>query len=216
MSENDSSSSVPPRSLGASNLAGFGRVAIFLAIAMGATFFWQQYNSVYHLAIVDPGVLFRDGARSTRELSMALDRTHAKTVVCLIDDKEMSDAAKPQFKQEVDLLIQNKLKMERIPVTLGGWPTSGDIQRFLSIAEKKENQPILIHCAQGVRRTGMFVAAYQMSILGYDKERTKLAIVTFGHSEKTINDIRRFIDGYDAANRRVTEITPKTAPAIQP
>jgi hypothetical protein len=36
-----------------------------------------------------------------------------------------------------------------------------------------------------------------MSVLGYDKEKAKNAILTFGHSDNTINDIRRFIDGYD-------------------
>ena len=49
----------------------------------------------------------------------------------------------------------------------------------------------------------MMVAAYQESVLGYDKEKTKAAILTFGHSDKTINDIKRFIDGYDPKMKTV-------------
>jgi protein tyrosine/serine phosphatase len=62
---------------------------------------------------------------------------------------------------------------------------------------------VLVHCAQGVRRTGFFVAAYQMSVMGYDQQKAKDSILTFGHSDNTINDIRKFIDGYDAKEQAV-------------
>ena len=51
--------------------------------------------------------------------------------------------------------------------------------------------PVLLHCAQGVRRTAMFVAAYQESVLGYDKQRAKDAIISFGHSDRTVSEIKR-------------------------
>jgi protein tyrosine/serine phosphatase len=62
---------------------------------------------------------------------------------------------------------------------------------------------VLIHCAQGVRRTGMFVAAYQESVLGYDKSKAKAAVVSFGHGRNTIEQIDRFIDGYDPKSQTV-------------
>lgn len=69
-------------------------------------------------------------------------------------------------------------------------------------------QPMLIHCAQGVRRTGMLVAAYQMTVLGWDKEKTKAAILTFGHSDRTVNDVKKFIDVYDPVTQTVPEGLP--------
>ena len=36
------------------------------------------------------------------------------------------------------------------------------------------------------------------------EEKTKAAILTFGHSERSIGDVKRFIDVYDPVKREVT------------
>jgi protein tyrosine/serine phosphatase len=179
---------------------------LITVIALTAVGFvvWRHYFATYHLATVQEGVLYRDGARSVHELESAIDKVHPRTVVCLVDDNEIADPAKPQFAQEFALLKQRGIKAERVPVKLGGWPSTQDIRRFLSVTAEPGNQPVLVHCAQGVRRTAMMVAAYQESTLGYDKEKAKAAILTFGHSDSTVNDIRRFIDGYDPKTQTVS------------
>jgi len=180
--------------------------AFVIALALllvGSVLVWKYSFSTYHFAAVQEGVLYRDGAAHLNQLQHAVEKSHAKTVICLVDDSEMSDSTKPQFRQEMNYLHDHGVRVERIPVTLGGWPTSSDIQHFLDVTTNKKNQPVLVHCAQGVRRTAMMVAAYQESVLGYDKQKAKSAILTFGHSDKTINDIRRFIDGYDPVSRTV-------------
>jgi protein tyrosine/serine phosphatase len=68
-----------------------------------------------------------------------------------------------------------------------------------------------VHCAQGVRRTGMMVAAYQESVLGYDRERATQEILRFGHSDRSIGDVRRFIDVYDPVKREVTAELPHSS-----
>jgi protein tyrosine/serine phosphatase len=173
-------------------------LAIFLAIAVGGAFAYQHFTSVYHLATVQPGVLYRDGARSLGELKRAVARVQPKTVICLVTEEEIADPATPHFREEFAWLSEQGIRVERIPIRRDRLPSRDDVQRFLSWTAKPENQPVLIHCAQGVRRTGMMVAAFQMSVLGYDKERAKQAILTFGHSESTIGEIRSFIDGYDS------------------
>lgn len=176
-------------------------LAVLLLLAAAGGLYWWQARQAYHLATVQPGVLYRDGAKSASQFLAALDRVHPRTVVSLVDANESSDPTKPQFAQEATLCAQKGVKLEKIEVKLGGWPTDQGIQRFLQIATDKQNQPVLVHCAQGVRRTAMFVAAYQESVLGYDAQRAKDAILTFGHSDRTINDIKRFIDHYDAKTR---------------
>jgi protein tyrosine/serine phosphatase len=177
-------------------------MAAMLIIGAAAAKVWQAHRA-YHLAVVQPGVLYRDGAKSESQFAAALDEVHPKTVVSLIDAAEQSDPSKPQFAAESKLCDSHGVKLERIEVKLGGWPTSENIQRFLAIVTDKQNQPVLVHCAQGVRRTGFFVAAYQESVLGYDRTKAKEAILSFGHSDNTVNDIRRFIDGYDPKTQSV-------------
>lgn len=184
---------------------------VALVLAAGG-FAWWRWVETYHLKTVREGVLYRDGHQSPREFVNAIGRVKPKTVVCLVDENEVKDPAKPQFQEEVRLLAEKGIKLEHIPVKLGGYPTTDDVRRFLGVVERKENQPVLVHCAQGVRRTGMMVAAYQMSLDAdrLDKEKAKAAIETFGHSERTTRDVKKFIDVYDPATREVTQTLKPT------
>ena len=171
-------------------------------------FAYQRWFDTYHLKTVQEGALYRDGVQSIDEFKTAVKRVKPRTVVCLVDEKEVADPEKPQFRQEMEYLQSQGIQLKHIPVKLGGWPTSEDVRLFLETASKPEQQPVLVHCAQGVRRTGMMVAAYQMSVQGLDKEKAKASIETFGHSERTVGDVKKFIDIYDPQQREVTATLP--------
>jgi protein tyrosine/serine phosphatase len=164
---------------------------------------WQKRH-IYHLAVVQEGILYRDGFKSEGQFAATLENVHPRTVVSLLDGAEQRDPRKSQFFQEQDMCSSRGIKLERIPVSLGGWPSTEDIQQFLTIVSDPKNQPVLVHCAQGVRRTGFFVAAYQESVLGYSKAKAENAILTFGHSDTTVEQIRRFLDGYDPKSQIVS------------
>jgi protein-tyrosine phosphatase len=172
---------------------------------------WRQWFETYHLAVVDPGKLYRDGNRGVREYANTLRKVRPKTVVTLIDDEELAHGAKPEFAAEAQLVQQRRdIELVRIPVPLGGWPDGDQIDRFLAIATDPAKQPVVVHCAQGVRRTGMLAAAYQMSVLGFSKQRAKAEMLTFGHSMRTVGDVQRFIDVYDPQARRMAESLPRS------
>jgi protein tyrosine/serine phosphatase len=177
-------------------------LVVGLAIGVGGFVLWQTHRT-YHFAVVQPGVLYRDGLKSTAQFAATLDRVHPKTVVSLIDERELADPTKPQLAAEEGLCESRHITLVRIPVTLGGWPATVQVQTFLALLSDQRNQPMLVHCAQGVRRTGMFVAAYQESVLGYDKKKAKAAVLGFGHGKETVEQIDRFIDAYDAEARTV-------------
>lgn len=182
-------------------------LAIVAVVLVGAGLWWAKWQT-YHFAAVDPGVLYRAGNRGVREFGHAIGSGKIKTVVCLIDDTELADTHKPEFAAEVEWCRRNGVKIERIPVKLGGWPTSDDVRQFLSVVADKRNQPVLVHCAQGVRRTGMMVAAYQRSVLGWAPEKCAEQMLTFGHSQRTVGDVKRFIEVYDPGTGAVPEGLP--------
>jgi protein tyrosine/serine phosphatase len=169
-------------------------LVVILILALAGWVVWRAKFATYHFATVQAGVLYRDGCRSEREFEHATQISGAKTVVMLIDDRE---ATTEPFVSEVRHCKEKGIEIVRIPIALGGWPTGEQVREFLKIADDHARQPVLVHCAQGVRRTGMFVAAFQESVLGYDDERTKHAILRFGHSDRSINDVKRFVDVYD-------------------
>ena len=170
----------------------------------GGAWAWAQFVQTYHLATVQDGVLVRDGNRGMREFETAVRRANVRTVVCLIDDEELADPRKPMFAEEMDWCRRQGIKVVRVPVRLGGWPATQDVRKFLEVVQDQQNQPVLVHCAQGVRRTGMMVAAFQESVLGWDDAKVKSNMLTFGHSRRTVKDVERFIDVYDAKQRAVT------------
>ncbi len=169
-----------------------GTLAV-LVVLIGV-YVWMNFFQTYHLATVKQGVLYRTGFRTLREYETTVSDVQPNAVVCLLDAKERQ--RKP-FSEEEDFCRRSRIRFYWISVTLGGWPTQANVKEFLDTVENKKRQPVLVHCAQGVRRTGMMVAAYQMSVLKWSKEKTKDAILTFGHSKRSIGDIERFIDGYD-------------------
>jgi protein tyrosine phosphatase (PTP) superfamily phosphohydrolase (DUF442 family) len=171
---------------------------------------WRERFETYHLAAVQEGVLYRDGNRGPREFATMCRRVHPKTIVALVDDQEIADPEKPEFNAEIDYAKQQGITIERVPVKLGGWPTTADVQRFLEIATDKNKQPVVVHCAQGVRRTGMMAAAFQESVLGWDRQKTIDAILRFGHSDRSIGDVKRFIEIYDPVKREVTQQLPQS------
>ncbi len=193
--------SAPPRRTRARAIGA----VLLVALVAGGVYVWRCYLDTYHLATVHAGALYRAGLQSPCQFETALRKVKPKTVVSLIDEKEEVDPAKPQFQVEKEVLADRGVRLERIPVRLGGWPTKQDVEQFLAVANDPNNQPVIVHCAQGVRRTGMMTAAYQMKVLGYDKERAKAEVLTFGHSDRTARDILRFIDGYDPATGKVPE-----------
>lgn len=186
--------------------ANYARVlvafVVLLSTVIATAVVWHN-SRTYHLATVQDGVLYRDGLKSAAQFDATLNRVHPKTVVSLIDEHELADPHKPQLAAEAAICSAHGVALDRIPVTLGGWPTSDEIRSFLAIVQDPKNQPVLVHCAQGVRRTGIFVAAYEESVLGWDKDKTKAAIQSFGHGQDTVRDIKRFIDGYDPKSETV-------------
>jgi len=178
-------------------------VAAILA-AMGWWIFWAWFDT-YHLAAVKEGALYRDGVRTIHQFDLAVRKTHVRTVVSLVDDQEITQEP---FTDELAYCKLHGIEVVRLPVPLGGWPRGDQIDRFLEIATDPNRQPVLVHCAQGVRRTGMMVAAYEMSVLKLPKDRTVTAMMTFGHSQRTIGDVRKFIELYDPQTRQMETEMP--------
>jgi protein tyrosine phosphatase (PTP) superfamily phosphohydrolase (DUF442 family) len=170
-------------------------VAAIVAIILGAGFLvWRYYFETYHLVVVDPGKLYRDGNRSLREFKNTLRKTNPRTVVAIIDREEYNE---PEFVAARELARSRELEWVWIPIKAGAFPRPEQVREFLAIANDPTKQPVLYHDDEGIRRAGMMMAAYQESVLGYDDAKAKAAIQAFGHSDRTIDEVRRFIDAYD-------------------
>jgi protein tyrosine/serine phosphatase len=186
-----------------------GRVVAIVALVVLIGFLvWRQFFQTYHLVVVDPGKLYRDGNRSLREFKNTLRKTKPKTVIAVIDQQEFNEA---EFVAARELVKSRGLNFHWIPIKAGAYPLPEQVREFLAIASDPANQPVLYHDDEGIRRAGMMMAAYQETVMGYDDDRAKAAMQTFGHSERTIKDVRRFIEAYDPVNGLTEDLNPTPA-----
>lgn len=173
-----------------------GVAAGVVVIAVAAALVYFFHFATYHFAVVQDGVLYRMGMRNTRELRNTIDKVHPKAVVCLVSDQEVNDPSKGDFQGEFALLKEKGITLYRIPLRENQMPSQEQIAQFLQIVGGKENQPVIVHCAQGVVRTGMMVAAYQRNRLGYDKQQALAAVKIFGKGTERADEVRQFINQY--------------------
>jgi protein tyrosine phosphatase (PTP) superfamily phosphohydrolase (DUF442 family) len=185
-------------------------VIVLVAVGLLAYFFYFQ---TYHLVTVDGGKLYRNGHRSMREWKNAMRHAHAKTIIAVIDDEEYNQ---PEFVEERDYCKTNGIGYVWINVKAGTYPKPEQVKQFLAIATDPAKQPVLYHDDEGIRRAGMMMAAYQMSALGYDRAKAKAGIEAFGHSDRTIDNVRAFIDAYDPVNGLTVDLNTPSDGVGQP
>ena len=166
------------------------------------------FFQTYHFVEVDPGKLYRDGNRSLREFKHALSRSKARTVIAVIDHQEYNEE---EFVAARELLKTRGIEFHWIPIKAGAYPTGDQVREFLALANNPAKQPVLYHDDEGIRRAGMMMAAYQQTVLGYDDAKTIDKIQAFGHSDRTINDVRRFIEAYDPVAGLTVDLNPPSA-----
>jgi protein tyrosine phosphatase (PTP) superfamily phosphohydrolase (DUF442 family) len=171
--------------------------------------YWNWFDT-YHFVVVEEGKLYRDGNRGLREFANAIRRARPRVVVSIVGDEEIGAQ---EFKDEEAFLAQRGISYVRIPIVKGEEPTTEQVRQFLAIATDPSKQPVLVHCNEGIRRAGMMMAAYQESVMGFDDSRAEAAIQSFGHSERTTDEVREFISRYDCRSREVRAAEPTGQPA---
>ena len=81
-------------------------------------------------------------------------------------------------------------------------PEQEDLLEFLAIVANPENQPVFVHCRQGVDRTGMMVAAYRVVVQDWTKDKAIAEMREMGFHDEQIF-IERFLEDIDPVATRL-------------
>jgi protein tyrosine phosphatase (PTP) superfamily phosphohydrolase (DUF442 family) len=96
-------------------------------------------------------------------------------------------------------------------------PSPDKVELFLEILSDESNYPILIHCGQGIHRTGVMSAIYRIEMQNWSNEQAAEEMVSnllFHLTYRNVSHCKDFILNYekhsDADNRAVRTKHPHT------
>jgi len=103
---------------------------------------------------------------------MALAHLGIKTVINLVRDFD------PNEKAEVE---KSGMKYVGIPMTTHQPPTAAEVAQFLQIVNDPKNQPVYVHCSEGIHRTGLMTAVYRMTQEAWTADQAYQEMKYFGY-----------------------------------
>jgi tyrosine-protein phosphatase SIW14 len=93
--------------------------------------------------------------------------------------------------------------------------TDAELERFFQIVDDPSQQPVLVHCHAGSRRTGVMVAAYRIAVQGWSYEDAMAEAETFrfrADKDKVHDDVLRNLAAEGAPRHRDVGPTARTNP----
>lgn len=166
-----------------------------VACSLITAYFVARHKILYHFDVVDPGKVYRSGTLSDWGLRWARSISGFKTIVNVRSEKENRE---PWHEEETRFALANGIKLIDMPLKADTPPSPAQCEKFLEIVNEPKNLPVIIHCHQGVTRTAMMVAVYEIAVEGRKNDDVLRNMETFGHSfdKPDKKDVRDFILHY--------------------
>lgn len=182
-------------------------VAILFLISF-ASFFLQRYypqESIFsylsaylgnpvvrftkNLHVVDEGKLYRSKQLSIEELDSVVKKYNIKTVVNFRFTEEDGQI----FEKEKEYMQSSGLNFIHYPLTAYDIPSKEMLEQIFQIFDTAP-RPILIHCARGADRTGLFAALWVLEIQqGSLEDALQQLSSKYGHLKLYYPDMTKFI-----------------------
>ena len=176
----------------------FVLATVVVALVVGSPLVYSAHHntSLRNFRVVEDGVLYRSGQLTPAGFERVLHDYGIKTVITL---RTSRTTALPPDTWEEGICAAKGVNHVRIVPRVWGADEKGEIpaeqgvQTFLSVLEKKENHPVLVHCFAGIHRTGTMCAIYRMEYQGWSPERAMEEMQLYGFAPE---DMHHHISGY--------------------
>ena len=176
---------------------------LLAVLAIASTAIVKHKLAPLHFKTVNPGVLYRSGSLSNDNLNFVVDRYQIKSIVSL----RLKGEKAPQenwYEMEQSFCEAKGLNFFHIPMLGKRPPTDEQLEEWLDLLSDQANHPILVHCAQGVARTGVMVGIYQIEFQGDSNKSVWKNLPRFGRDFDTPPDrqaIKNYILNYQPRQR---------------
>ncbi|AWM37397.1 Tyrosine phosphatase family protein [Gemmata obscuriglobus] len=165
--------------------------AAALVIAAPLVYSANENTHRRNFRVVEEGVLYRSGQLTPAGLDSVVRDHSIRTVVSL---RTSRTAAPPPDSWEEGVCAAKGLNHVRIVPRVWGADEKGEIpaeqavQEFLTVMEKKENHPVLVHCFAGIHRTGTMCAIFRMEHHRWTAERAMTEMQLYGFAPEDLHE----------------------------
>ncbi len=141
---------------------GAGRRAALAALLASALAGWGCARLAYNFGTIEPGRIYRSAQPSPFFLHWLRSGPEIRTLINLRGDTPGWESA---------FAARHEMRLFVFDLSASRPPTQRDVERFLSILRDQQNYPLLVHCRNGVDRTGYMLALYRVQQAGWDVDR---------------------------------------------
>ena len=179
---------------------------LVVVIGIGTGYAYRQHHRYKHVAVHDPGKVYRAAWVDPEVMQELIARYDIRTVVNLCAPGEMGEH---HWDLEREAVRNADARLLEIPM-----PTSFDrqgeaVQPHLDLIQNPENYPMLVHCQNGIGRTSQFLALYDMTIRHLSAEQSLAAQPKFGreHYDPSVQEFCQHAEQTIATHPNQTAIS---------
>jgi protein-S-isoprenylcysteine O-methyltransferase Ste14 len=162
---------------------------LFAAVSLGVLWAGTQYKYYFwpkRFRVVETEQIYRGGWQTPRILRRILQDYHIRTVLNVA-----CNPPEPEAAGEGTVVRQCGVRWLKILMPGTGLGTIDQLDEAADILADPQNRPIFIHCAAGVHRTNMSLAAYRLKHCGWSLHETIDEMVLNGYDRQ--NDLEKVV-----------------------
>lgn len=172
-------------------------IVVALVVAVPLLYSSHRQTTLRNFRVVEDGVLYRSGQNSPAAFKRILDEYGIKTVVTLRTVRTPGLPYPDEWEKRIceERRLNHYRLVPRVwgPDEKGEIPADENVAKFLAIMDRKENQPVLVHCFAGIHRTGTMCAIFRMEYHRWSASRAIEEMQIFGFDPE---DMHQHIEGY--------------------
>lgn len=131
---------------------------LWLAGLVGA-----RFDGLHHFAVVEPGVLMRCGQPHVRDLEKIRGEHGLATVVAARGGTRHPLRGR-WFRKQRGWCERNGVRLVHMPLADFREAPRAAFDAFVELVRDEGARPVLVHCEQGIHRTGVLVAAMRIAL----------------------------------------------------
>ena len=167
------------------------RTVLFAAAAVAAVgaasagaYAVHRHHAYKHLAVHDPGMVYRSGWCEPGVMAELVERYQLRTVVNLCAPGEMGEDRWAGERAAVAGAGAELLELN-MPLTVD--PADRELKAHMAAMADPDNYPMLVHCQHGVTRTAKMLLMYDVAFRGMTAKRSLAAQPLWGRDRHNVH-----------------------------